>query len=106
MPRCFKIHGDDNVATLLDDAPAGPVELLGAGGGAELSALDAVPLGHKIALADIPAGGRREVRRGHRPGHRHNRPRPVGPPAQLRQHVRRAVRHARRPFRRHHRHAL
>lgn len=56
-PRCFQIDPRDNVATLTDDAPAGPVELVGAAGaGDELSAIESIACGHKIALDAIPAG--------------------------------------------------
>lgn len=54
-PRCFKIQPQDNVATLIDDAPAGPVELLGADRDS-LRAGQAIAAGHKIALRDIAAG--------------------------------------------------
>jgi hypothetical protein len=55
MARCFKINPADNVATMLDDASAGPVEVLGQ---AELSIAlsEAVKIGHKIAICDIAAG--------------------------------------------------
>lgn len=53
--RCFRIRPDDNVATLLDDAPAGPAQLLGAGpGGIEI--LESIALGHKVAVNAIPSG--------------------------------------------------
>lgn len=58
--RCFRVHPDDNVATLLDDASPGPVTLLGADsvgladGG--LLALEPIARGHKIALVELPAG--------------------------------------------------
>ena len=53
--RCFQIHPDDNVATLLDDAPAGPLVVLGASAGVSLSAREAISRGHKVALVDIAA---------------------------------------------------
>jgi|SRR5882724_7317450 len=62
--RCFQIHSADNVATALDDVPAGPVEWLGetaalkaviSGQGA-LEAREPIARGHKIALVDIGAG--------------------------------------------------
>ena len=54
-PRGFKIQAQDNVATLIDDAPAGPVEIIGA---TRIQAVAAEPIarGHKMALCDIPAG--------------------------------------------------
>jgi altronate dehydratase small subunit len=57
MFRCFKIHPQDNVATLLDDAPTGPVEVLNAGAPLVITAREEIKIGHKVALADIPAGG-------------------------------------------------
>ncbi|HEX2854361.1 MAG TPA: UxaA family hydrolase [Opitutaceae bacterium] len=58
MPvRCFQVHPADNVATLLDDAAAGPVEVIGAAStGSPLNAREAIARGHKIALADLAAG--------------------------------------------------
>src|SRR5687767_2779882 len=44
MTRTLRIHPDDNVAVALDDLPAG----------GELG--DAIPRGHKVALAAISAG--------------------------------------------------
>lgn len=51
--RAFQIHGSDNVATLLDDASGGGVQVLGAGVG-EIPLLEKISRGHKIALRDIP----------------------------------------------------
>ncbi len=51
-PRAFQIQLQDNVATLMDDAPAGPVQILGAKPG-EITALENISRGHKIALRDI-----------------------------------------------------
>ena len=57
MTRCFQINPADNVATLLDDASAGPVTRLGAGPpGGEILAREPVARGHKIAVTDIAAG--------------------------------------------------
>lgn len=53
-PRCFQIQANDNVATLIDDATAGQVEVIGAGDGDVLAA-ENVSRGHKIALRDIAA---------------------------------------------------
>jgi hypothetical protein len=53
--RCFQIHTADNVATLLDDAPPGPLALLGSSAGAPLSASESISRGHKVALADLAA---------------------------------------------------
>ncbi len=54
MPRAFQIHAQDNVATLIDDAPAGAVEIIGASRG-EVTAVENISRGHKIALRDIAA---------------------------------------------------
>ncbi len=56
MPRCFKIHAQDNVATLLDDAPPGPVDVLNAGAPLVIAAREEIKIGHKIAIADIASG--------------------------------------------------
>lgn len=54
-PHAFQIQPQDNVATLVDDAPAGPVEIIGAARG-EIVAAEKISRGHKIALQDIAAG--------------------------------------------------
>lgn len=56
MPaRCFKIHPNDNVATLLDDAvPGENVRIIGGDG--EMFAGEAAGVGHKLAIADIANG--------------------------------------------------
>jgi len=54
-PRCFQIQPQDNVATLIDDAVAGPVEVIGATRG-ELMANEKIDRGHKVALGDVAAG--------------------------------------------------
>lgn len=51
-PRCFQIHVNDNVATLIDDAAAGPAQIMGAAEG-EIVVKDKVERGHKIALRDL-----------------------------------------------------
>jgi hypothetical protein len=53
-PRCFQIQPQDNVATLIDDAVAGQVEVIGATRG-EIVASEKIERGHKIALRDIAA---------------------------------------------------
>ena len=55
-PRAFQIHAGDNVATLIDDAVAGPVTILGAASPSDLSAREPIARGHKIALSAIKAG--------------------------------------------------
>ena len=54
-PRCFQIQPQDNVATLIDDASAGPIEVIGAGR-CEVVAIEKISRGHKIALTDLAAG--------------------------------------------------
>ncbi len=54
-PRCFQIQPQDNVATLIDDASAGPIEIVGADR-REVVAAEKIFCGHKIALTDIAAG--------------------------------------------------
>ena len=58
QPRCFKIHDDDNVATLLDDVTAagGEVRVLGHAADSTVPASEPIKLGHKIALTAIAAG--------------------------------------------------
>jgi len=57
MNRCFQVNSADNVATLLDDAPPGPVQCLSAAGtGGELTAIERIARGHKIALVEMAAG--------------------------------------------------
>ena len=52
MSRAFRIHPDDNVATLLEDA-ASVVSVVG---GLEIALHAPIALGHKVALADIAEG--------------------------------------------------
>jgi hypothetical protein len=67
MPRCFQINPQDNVATLIDDAPAGPVEIVGAACG-KIVTTEAISRGHKVALTEL-AAGRAVVKYGVRIGH-------------------------------------
>jgi hypothetical protein len=53
-PRCFQIQPQDNVATMIDDAPVGAVELIGASRG-EIVTAEKIGRGHKIALRGIAA---------------------------------------------------
>jgi hypothetical protein len=55
-PRSFVVHPADNVATLLDNAPPGPLEILGQSSVAQISLQDAIALGHKVALRAISNG--------------------------------------------------
>jgi hypothetical protein len=52
MTSAFRIHPDDNVATLLGDGE-GAVTIVA---GTEIELREPVALGHKVALADIAAG--------------------------------------------------
>ena len=53
-PRCFQIQPEDNVATMIDDAATGLVDLIGAAQGS-IEATEHISRGHKIALRDIAA---------------------------------------------------
>jgi altronate dehydratase small subunit len=55
MPRCFCVNIADNVATLLDNATAGEIQILGESAGQIVSS-EPIALGHKIALRDIAVG--------------------------------------------------
>lgn len=55
MARCFQVHIDDNVATLMEDGAAGVMELAGPAPGS-VEARTAIGLGHKVALREIAAG--------------------------------------------------
>ena len=54
MPRAFQIQVEDNVATLMDDAAAGAVEMIGASK-STIATSEKISRGHKIALKDIAA---------------------------------------------------
>ena len=55
MNRAFQIQLNDNVATLLDDANAGEIEILGAQPG-KIQSLEKISRGHKVALKDFIVG--------------------------------------------------
>ena len=55
MARSFQIHPADNVATLLDDCGAETIEIVGPAP-RTLDLHGEVARGHKVALAEIPAG--------------------------------------------------
>jgi len=55
MTRAFCINSADNVATMLDDAKDGVVQVLGESA-REIALLEPVSLGHKIAICDIVSG--------------------------------------------------
>jgi hypothetical protein len=52
--RAFQIQPQDNVATLMDDAAAGSVEVIGAAC-QEIVAAEKIERGHKVALRGIAA---------------------------------------------------
>ena len=52
--RAFQIQTNDNVATLLDDASVGEIEILGARPH-KIQSLEKISQGHKIALREIAA---------------------------------------------------
>lgn len=54
MSRCFQVNPQDNVGTMLDDG-VGMVQVLGVCP-REIAIPQAISLGHKVALKDIPAG--------------------------------------------------
>ncbi len=51
--RCYQVDARDNVATLIDSTPPGPVECLGQATPTRLKSLEPISRGHKIALRDI-----------------------------------------------------
>ena len=65
--RAFQIQPHDNVATLVEDIEGGVAGLAGAGEG-EVSVLEKILRGHKVALRDIPTG-EAVVKSGVRIGH-------------------------------------
>ena len=56
MQTAFQIDKTDNVATALTALTAGQVRLLGDAANPSIQAMEAIPVGHKIALADIAEG--------------------------------------------------
>ena len=52
----FQIHAEDNVATALQKLEPGTVELRGDRRMDAIEAVTEVPLGHKLALVEIPPG--------------------------------------------------
>jgi altronate dehydratase small subunit len=56
MPLALAIHPADNVATLLEDAAAEPVSLLGESSLDSIAAREPITRGHKIALRALPLG--------------------------------------------------
>jgi altronate dehydratase len=57
MPTVLRIHPTDNVAMALSDLPAGaPLELADGGAPLGIATREAIPFGHKVALAPIRCG--------------------------------------------------
>ncbi len=56
MQTAFQIGRDDNVATALTELRSGVVTLNADASLAEVSAIEDIPVGHKIALRDIAQG--------------------------------------------------
>ena len=56
MQTAFQIDKTDNVATALTVLTAGEVRLLGDAASPSMQAVEDIPVGHKIALADIAEG--------------------------------------------------
>lgn len=56
MQTAFQIHKTDNVATALMALSAGMVRITGEAEAQEVTALEEIPDGHKIAVTDIAAG--------------------------------------------------
>ena len=54
--KAYVVNDRDNVATLLQNSPKGCVKLMGESKLTELTALDDIPRGHKIAICDIKKG--------------------------------------------------
>jgi len=53
----IQIHPNDNVVTLVDAASSGSVvQYVTSAGRQEITVVDEVPFGHKIAVDDVPAG--------------------------------------------------
>jgi altronate dehydratase small subunit len=56
LPRALRLHPDDNVVTVLEDAGPGPVDLVGDAAGQVLAVAQRVAAGHKVAARPIAAG--------------------------------------------------
>jgi hypothetical protein len=56
MKRCFQVHADDNVATLLEDAGPGDAAVLGAAPDTRVALLETIALGHKVCLRAASKG--------------------------------------------------
>jgi hypothetical protein len=56
MKRCFQVHPDDNVATLLEDAGLEPVTILGSSHSYAVTLLEEIALGHKVCTRFVANG--------------------------------------------------
>jgi hypothetical protein len=56
MKNALQVREEDNVATLLEDAAAEPVEIVGLAAHRRVELREAIALGHKVALQAIAAG--------------------------------------------------
>jgi hypothetical protein len=56
MSLALCVHRDDNVATLLEDAPPGSISLLGESPHNSVAAVEEIARGHKVALLPLAAG--------------------------------------------------
>jgi len=56
MPRCIVLHPIDNVATLIDPARAGETCTLQGERIGEVTALQDIPFGHKVCIAEVSRG--------------------------------------------------
>jgi hypothetical protein len=56
MKRCFQVHPDDNVATLLQDAGFEPATILGSSRNTTVSLLEQIALGHKVCTRSVLRG--------------------------------------------------
>ncbi|MBI4023368.1 MAG: UxaA family hydrolase [Verrucomicrobia bacterium] len=56
MKKCFQVNLHDNVATVLENAGAELIQVVGGGTTATLQLRGGIKLGHKVALARIKAG--------------------------------------------------
>jgi tetrahydromethanopterin S-methyltransferase subunit H len=56
MKRCYQVHPEDNVATLLQDAGPEPVAILGAARETSVDLLEEIALGHKVSTRFVAKG--------------------------------------------------
>ena len=56
MKKCFQVDPRDDVATVLENAEAELLQILGGGKLSTVQLASAIKLGHKVALTDLKAG--------------------------------------------------